>query len=101
MAGSKQTPISIVLKTEGTQAVTSALRGVKQSYLDLEKDIAAAGAAGSGKRTAEAQKELKAKIGGLREEAKLVKEVNAARAAEIRAARAEHQFNAAVDAAVP
>ena len=96
MAGSKQTPISIVLKTEGTQAVTSALRGVKQSYLDLEKDIAAAGAAGSGKRTAEAQKELKAKIGGLREEAKLVKEVNAARAAEIRAARAEHQFNTSV-----
>jgi len=96
MAGSKQTPISIVLKTEGTQAVTSALRGVKQSYLDLERDIAAAGAAGSGKRTAEAQRELKAKLAGLHEEAKLLKEVNAAREKEIKAARAEYQFNTAV-----
>lgn len=92
---SRQSPISITLKADGVSSVTSALRGVKETYLDLEKQISAAGEAGASKRTAAAQRELKGKLGSLREEAKLLREVSAARAAEYREAAAKRAFDTA------
>lgn len=64
------TPVSLALKAEGVAQVKEALRGVKQSFVEMERDSLAATRDASKQRVAILKDETKAKIALLKDESK-------------------------------
>jgi hypothetical protein len=79
--GGRVTPVSLALKAEGVAEVKQALRGVKQSFVEMERESLAATKQASKERVALLKEESKAKIALIRDESKARREVmNAERA---------------------